>query len=496
MKHFDVVIIGSGLGGLVCGYILSKNGYKVGIFEKNNVFGGCLQTFRRNGVRFDTGMHYIGSLNEGQILFSLFRYLNLLEDVKFKKLDEDGYDRIYFRDRLFSLAMGHERFSDTLSKDFHAERKEIETYVKRIKNIAEASYLNYFNETDPESLNENYSIKTSVNSFINGITSNEKLRNILAGSNSLYAGVVDKTPLSIHAKINNSFIESAWRIVGGSETITSSLLNLIRKSGGEVFNNSGVRKIHTSNDSVTSVELNNGEIVNGNRFISNVHPQSTLEILDTPLIRKAYRDRINSIENTISTFALYIIFKPGTVRYMNYNYYHHNTHDVWSCHNYNESDWPRGYMYMHQVDTPHMEFATSAKVMAYMRFSDVMKWKDTETGRRGNDYLAFKKEKAERLISELNNAFPGIKNNIDKYYTSSPLTYRDYTSTPAGSTYGIIKDCNNPINTLIHSRTKIPNLFFTGQNINMHGFLGVTMGAIITSAEILGMKKIIREIIC
>ncbi|HPT12003.1 MAG TPA: NAD(P)-binding protein, partial [Bacteroidales bacterium] len=72
MKQFDVIIIGSGLGGLVCGYILSKNGYKVGIFEKNNQIGGCLQTFKRKGVSFDTGMHYIGSMEEGQILHRFF----------------------------------------------------------------------------------------------------------------------------------------------------------------------------------------------------------------------------------------------------------------------------------------------------------------------------------------------------------------------------------------------------------------------------------------
>ena len=42
MNNFDIVIIGSGMGGLVCGDILSKEGYTVCIIEKNKQIGGCL----------------------------------------------------------------------------------------------------------------------------------------------------------------------------------------------------------------------------------------------------------------------------------------------------------------------------------------------------------------------------------------------------------------------------------------------------------------------
>ena len=52
------VIIGSGLGGLACGCILSKNGYEVTVLEQGFQIGGCLQTFRRGDAVFETGMHY------------------------------------------------------------------------------------------------------------------------------------------------------------------------------------------------------------------------------------------------------------------------------------------------------------------------------------------------------------------------------------------------------------------------------------------------------
>lgn len=59
--------------------------------------------------------------------------------------------------------------------------------------------------------------------------------------------------------------------------------------------------------------------------------------------------------------------------------------------------------------------------------------------------------------------------------------------------YGIIRDKNFPTQTLVSQRTKIPNLFMTGQNINSHGILGVTIGSVITCAEFLGLNEVIQE---
>jgi all-trans-retinol 13,14-reductase len=59
-EQYDIVVVGSGLGGLVSAIILAKEGYSVCVLEKNNQFGGNLQTFVRDKTIFDTGIHYIG----------------------------------------------------------------------------------------------------------------------------------------------------------------------------------------------------------------------------------------------------------------------------------------------------------------------------------------------------------------------------------------------------------------------------------------------------
>ena len=63
-----VVVIGGGLGGLVSGALLAKEGYKVTVLEKNAIIGGGLQNFKRRGVSFPTGMHVFGGFDEeGQL---------------------------------------------------------------------------------------------------------------------------------------------------------------------------------------------------------------------------------------------------------------------------------------------------------------------------------------------------------------------------------------------------------------------------------------------
>ena len=198
MEKYDIIIVGSGLGGLVCGSILSKNGYKVLILEKNIQIGGCLQSFKRNKVKFETGMHYIGSMKEGQSLNSLFRYLSIAHDIKLQPLDPMGSDMISLKGDCYPYAIGTQLFVDTLSTYFPKEKKSLEEYMQRLKNIVDASPLHSFykREKTPPLSAIDYSL--SASEFISSVTADSRLQNVLAGLVPLYAGRKNITPAYIH----------------------------------------------------------------------------------------------------------------------------------------------------------------------------------------------------------------------------------------------------------------------------------------------------------
>jgi phytoene dehydrogenase-like protein len=138
-------------------------------------------------------------------------------------------------------------------------------------------------------------------------------------------------------------------------------------------------------------------------------------------------------------------------------------------------------------------FAESLTAISYMDFDEVEEWQNTfntvaEESERGKAYERFKVEKAEKMIDALEKKIPGLRKNIKRYYTSSPLSYRDYIGSYNGNMYGYSKSSENPLRTMVSPRTKIDNLFLTGQSVNMHGILGCTIGAFNTCAEILGKE--------
>ena len=87
-SEYEIIVIGAGLGGLLSAALLSIEGYKVAVFEKNKQIGGNLQSFAVDGKLFESAVHYIGSLQKGQTLYKIFNYLDIINDISLKKLDE------------------------------------------------------------------------------------------------------------------------------------------------------------------------------------------------------------------------------------------------------------------------------------------------------------------------------------------------------------------------------------------------------------------------
>ena len=144
-------------------------------------------------------------------------------------------------------------------------------------------------------------------------------------------------------------------------------------------------------------------------------------------------------------------------------------------------------------------WADGMTFITYMKYDEMLPWENTfnttaEKNERGQTYDEFEAAKAERFLQEIEIKFPGIRECIQSIHTSTPLSYRDYIGGHNGNMYGYVKDSNNPMKSFIASKTKLNNLYLTGQSINMHGVLGVTIGAVVTCSEIVGKEYLVNKI--
>ncbi|WP_300570811.1 NAD(P)-binding protein [Flavobacterium sp.] len=498
-KKYDIVIIGSGLGGLVSGIILAKEGKSVCVLEKNNQYGGNLQTFVRDKRIFDTGIHYMGGLSEGQNLYKYFSYIGIMDKLRLKKLDEDAFDIISFDDdkKEYPHAQGYDNFIKQLVSFFPDEEETIHKYCEKIQYTCDSFPL--YNLRQGEGYQSEI-LSINAKAFLDELTDNEKLKAVLAGSNFLYAGIADKTPLYVHALSVNSYIQSSYRCINGGSQITKQLIKQLRKYGGEVYKHREVIGFGFEEDKMVSVKTKSDEEYFGDIFISNIEPKTTLKMIGQDKFRKSFYNRIQSLEVLPSAFSLYIVFKPETFKYLNHNYYHFkDSKRVWEANEYTQESWPEAYMISMNVSSDDQIWAESLTAITYLKFEEFSPWENThntvsEKKERGLDYEKFKTQKTEDFLKVIEKKFPKIRECIQSIHTSTPLSYRDYIGGHNGNLYGYVKDSNNPMKTFISPKTKIENLFLTGQSINMHGVLGVTIGAVVTCSEILGKEYLVNKI--
>jgi all-trans-retinol 13,14-reductase len=499
-NNYDIVIIGSGMGGLICADILGREGYKVCVLEKNRQLGGSLQTYVRDKVIFDSGVHYLGGLGEGQNLYQVFKYLGIIDKLKLQKMDEDVFDKILIEgdEKEYVFAQGYENFIRHLLKDFPNEEKALRRYCDKIQEVC--SKFPLYNLRTGGNINEkNAVLGIDTRTFIESITDDKKLQTVLVGNSMLYVLQSGKTPFYVHAMILNSYIESSWKCIDGGSDIGKFMAKNIREHGGVIHRNTEVKKIIVEEGRASSVLLADGSHVYAKNFISNMHPVQTLNMTESNLIKNAYKHRIKNLENSIGGFVLNIVFEKEAYPYIKNNFYYTKAGEEWNLTEYTDKNWPTCYAVFFSASSKSPDYAESMTLLTYMKYDDVKQWAGTfntvsKEDDRGKEYEDFKKRKAEKLLDCMEEKFPGLCKAIKTYYTATPLSYRDYIGTGDGSMYGIVKDYSNPLKTFISPRTKIPNLYLTGQNLNLHGILGATMSGLVTSVAFLGSEDIIEKI--
>ena len=492
----SAVIIGGGLGGLFTGAILAHEGLDVTVLEKNRIIGGGLQSFRRFGETFDTGMHIIGGMQKDGNIRRICEWLGIADKVHVKDSDPANIDSIFYAEdgRTYHIAQGRTGFVESLCRDFPDQRACLEAYVDALYRVAGEVDLFYLRPSPEYMQVHSEDFQMSASGFIAKYIGDEHLRSVVAYLNPLYGGREDTTPAYMHALISVLYIDGSSRFAGGSVLFAETLAGVIAAAGGRVLSDDAVASVHSEGKMITGVTTASGRTFTADCYISAIHPCTLFGLLDDPaILPKPYRARLGELPNSYSAFTLNIKLKPGRVRFFNYTMYYMSRYDaIWSFGR--TLQWPCGFLYVTPPEIEQGEYARKVIVTAPMQWRQVLQWENTTVGQRGAEYERWKLECAEKLLDCMEEIIPGFRDCIETYNSASPLTIRDFYGVKQGSMYGFSKDCANLVLSQVPVVTKVPNLYLTGQNCNLHGFCGVTLTAINTAEAILGRNYVLDRI--
>ena len=477
---YDVIIIGSGFGGLVCGHLLSKQGKNVLLLERQAQPGGCIQSYRREGMAFDTGLHYVGGLAEGQTMHRLFDAIGLMK-LPWHRLDPKGFDLVTIGGDTFALAEGYDAFVDTLAASFPQEREALRKYT---------DVLRLTQELDLATADVNALQAAGAYEWLTTTFHDPLLVNVLSGNALKMELRRESLPLFTFAHGQSSYVQSSWRLQGDGNMIVRSLTDDIAHYGGTLTCRAEVDELIEKDGRIVAARCRNGETYEGNLFISDVHPTLTFSwIRQSEVLKKMFRRRMASLENTFGMFTASLTIKEGTLPYFNHNKFVYSRPNVWTF--YDERDTKGdigGVMISCRVPEDGSNYTRQIDLMTPMPWEQCKTWEDSRLFRRSHSYNTWKEDTYARCIALAETVVPGLEAAVESHYTSTPLTYRDYTLTPFGSAYGVRKDYRNLMMTMLSPRTPLPNLLLTGQNIILHGLEGVAMTALHTCAAILGKE--------
>ncbi|MBE7385346.1 MAG: NAD(P)/FAD-dependent oxidoreductase [Leptolyngbya sp. SIO1E4] len=446
----DVVVIGSGIGGLSCAALLARYGLEVVVCESHTIAGGAAHGFERAGFRFDSGPSLYSGLSYSPSTNPLRQVLDAVgEDAEWLTYDTWG---CCLPEGSFDTQVGADQFCHVLAAlrgpQAIAQWQQLQALMRPYGQAAIA--------LPPAALRFDWGVLQTVAPFalpmlihtsrmvdltgpfsrlMNRVVTDPFIRNWL----ELLCFLLSGLPASSTSAAEMAFMFAEWyrpdvRLdypKGGSAALVDALVRGLRKQGGELRLGAHVEEVLVNSNRATGVRLKTGETVYARRaVVSNASVWDTLKLLPEGALPQRFRQQRQATPACESFMHLHLGI-DGT-----------NLPDSLACHHIVVNDWEAGVTAPQNVvlisipSRLDRSLAPAGKETLHVYTpgnEPYALWQGLD--RRSEKYTQLKAQRAEVMWQALARVIPDIRDRVDVSLVGTPLTHRRFLRRHQGS-YG------------------------------------------------------------
>jgi len=499
MKNYDVIIVGSGIGGLCCASLLALQGKNVLVCEAHSKPGGVAHSFKHKGYTFESGPSLWSGLDSKNTYNPLGTILNLLnEEVHLYKYK--GW-KVLFPEASFDLEVGNLDFREKIkSIRGSGSLKEWDEFLLGLKPLSKIINEIPLIKSSPRDL-DLFEIASLAFKLLPDIRNASKLtgsfgkiaefhlkdpflKNWVDLLSFLISGMSmhDTNTAAMATLFNewfkpNSYLEYPK---GGSESIVHALLKGLKKNGGDIFLSTRVKKVYFEDDLTKGILLENGSKILSKYVVLNCDRWSIEKILPENIYQR-FNIKRQKTPKCDSFLHIHLGFDSTGLNNL-------PIHSIWV------DKWERGItaerniavFSIPSVIDPSMAPLGKHVLHGYTPANEPWEiWKDIDP--KSDYYKTLKEDRCSIFLDPLKKIIPDIENRIEVKMLGTPLTHKKFTNTYCGS-YGPAISASKSL--FPGSKTPIKNLFVCGAST----FPGIGIPAVAASGAyaaeaILGKKE-------
>ncbi|MHB8894975.1 MAG: phytoene desaturase family protein [Candidatus Geothermincolia bacterium] len=513
-EHYDVVVVGAGIGGLACGALLAKEGAKVLIAERHSRPGGFVADYERKGYRFQVP-HIAGGFGPGGDLTRVIDHLGIR--VEFHRVEP--LMRFIYPDHDITVPSALDEYADVLKEAFQPQTTNINSFFKDIAAItkrtdmrmtrrplgfANAMKMAAYPFVAPKVLSYMMS-GTTFQKMLDKRFTDERLKTVI----STPWGFLGCPPWEVSAlsmvSMMKSFADGAFVPLGGFQVLADAFAKAFTDSGGTLLFNHEVTSINTDKGRVSEVEMVPRAKVSTEFVVSDADSKRTLlRLLDRENFTTTFLERVDEAPVSLTGFVVHLglgkklgpEFAGGPLMVSPSYDEREMLEEVSVKTRYPESGKIRwSMMAPSMVDpslAPHGKTCLDV-IVPCVPYNFMRRWGVEEGGVRGEKYKGIKEKYAEVVVDAVARTFPDLVSHVEAFDIATPITYERYTMAIDGCWYDSAPTGRQAIPRRPGPKTPVGGLLLTGSKSVFGGGIYPAIMAGVLAADTVtggGMDKL------